>query len=215
MYHGVDLKRQTQAENIPMKTPPKIFCALPAFVMLWGVLAWAGNARDGDSGLRSTMPAGYEVLVLKPSGATLSILGLVECSEIEGARQVSQGVHARLVRADGAPIEKFPHRFSFRITASLRKGLLDARAIPVDAPGDPRAFLLGLKFRVRVYRGLETHEITPESIVMIGVPADVPYDERVYRITIKAGDLPISDRFIIEVDSPQGMVLTHFPFVVL
>jgi hypothetical protein len=50
---------------------------------------------------------------------------------------------------------------------------------------------------------------------MIGVPADVPYDERVYRITIKAGDLPISDRFIIEVDSPQGVVLTHFPFVVL
>jgi hypothetical protein len=40
----------------------------------------------------------------------------------------------------------------------------------------------------------------------------VPYDERVYRISVNAGGLPISDRLVLEVFSPQGELLTHFPF---
>ena len=50
---------------------------------------------------------------------------------------------------------------------------------------------------------------------MIGVPADVPYDERVYRINVDTGNLPITDRVIVEIFSPQGELLTHFPFSVL
>jgi hypothetical protein len=50
---------------------------------------------------------------------------------------------------------------------------------------------------------------------MIGMPADVAYDERVYRITVRADNLPITDRLVIEIISPQGQVLTHFPFSLL
>jgi hypothetical protein len=50
---------------------------------------------------------------------------------------------------------------------------------------------------------------------MIGMPADVPYDERIYRITVNAENLPITDRLVIEIISPQGQVLTHFPFSLL
>ena len=47
------------------------------------------------------------------------------------------------------------------------------------------------------------------------MPAYVPYDERVYRIKVNAGNLPITDRFVIEIVSPQGERLTHFAFVLL
>jgi hypothetical protein len=50
---------------------------------------------------------------------------------------------------------------------------------------------------------------------MIGMPADVPYDERVYRININAGNLPITDRMVVEILSPEGKLLTHFPFIAL
>jgi hypothetical protein len=47
------------------------------------------------------------------------------------------------------------------------------------------------------------------------MPADVPYDERVYRVNMNVGRLPISDRLVIDVLSPQGERLTHFPFILL
>jgi len=50
---------------------------------------------------------------------------------------------------------------------------------------------------------------------MIGIPADVPADERVYRIGVSVGDMPVIDRFVLEVLSPEGEVLTHFPFTLL
>ena len=80
---------------------------------------------------------------------------------------------------------------------------------------DPQELLLNLKFRIRAYNGLEVREITPQSIEMIGMPADVPYDERVYRININAGSIPITDRLVVEILSPQGELLTHFPFSLL
>jgi hypothetical protein len=85
----------------------------------------------------------------------------------------------------------------------------------VDVADDPQALLLKLKFRIRAYNGLQVREIVPQSVEMIGMPADVPYDERVYRINIDAGNLPITDRLVIEIFSPQGELLTHFPFSLL
>jgi hypothetical protein len=128
---------------------------------------------------------------------------------------VAEGTHKRLVSTDGATIRQFPQRFSFRITASLKKIFSEGPGASVDVPGDPRELLLKLKFRVRAYNGLEVREIIPQSIEMIGVPADVPYDERVYRINIDAGNLPVTDRMIVEIFSPQGELLMHFPFSLL
>ncbi|MGZ4878881.1 MAG: hypothetical protein ACXVIO_11810 [Candidatus Angelobacter sp.] len=178
-------------------------------------LAAARTAQKAVPGMRSTMPAGYDVMVLKPSKATLSLMGLIECPELEGAQRVAEGVHRKLVSADGDTIKEFPQRFSFRITASLRKVFLDGPASSVDVDGDPQELLLKLKFRIRAYNGLEVREIVPQSIEMIGMPADVPYDERVYRINVNAGGLPITDRLVVEILSPQGELLTHFPFSLL
>jgi hypothetical protein len=169
-------------------------------------------AQKATPGMHSTMPAGYDVVVLKPSKANLSLIGLIECPELEGAQRVADGSHRKLVSADGDSIKEFPQRFSFRITASLRKVLIDGPATSVDVGDDPQQLLLKLKFRIRAYDGLDVQEIVPQSIEMIGMPADVPYDERVYRINVSVGSLPITDRLVVEIFSPEGALLTHFPF---
>jgi hypothetical protein len=169
-------------------------------------------AQKATPSMHSTMPAGYDVVVLKPSKANLSLIGLIECPELEGAQRVADGSHRKLVSADGDSIKEFPQRFSFRITASLRKVLIDGPATSVDVGDDPQQLLLKLKFRIRAYDGLDVQEIVPQSIEMIGMPADVPYDERVYRINVSVGSLPITDRLVVEIFSPEGALLTHFPF---
>lgn len=168
-----------------------------------------------NPGLHSAMPAGYDVITLRPSGANLSLMGLIECPKLEGAQQVSEGTKAKVISADGERINKFPSHFNFRITASLRKIILDKPAIAVNVPDDPYDLLLKLRFRIKAYRGLEMREITPDSVELIGMPASVRYDERVYRIGVNLGDAPITDRVVIDVLTPEGKFLTHFPFTVL
>ncbi len=198
-----------------MTTRRSVASGLLLIIAASGLAAVAGTPWKTGPGLHSAMPAGYEVVVLKPSRATLSLMGLIECPELEGAQHVSQGLNAKLVSANGVQIRKFPPLFSFRITASLRKVVLDGPAGSVEVAGDPRELLLGLGFRLRVYDGLKAREIAPESVEMIGMPAYVPYDERIYRIKVNAGNLPVTDRFVIEIVSPQGELLTHFTFVLL
>ncbi|HKF21631.1 MAG TPA: hypothetical protein VKE93_08685 [Candidatus Angelobacter sp.] len=166
-------------------------------------------------GFHSTMPAGFAVVQLKPSGAMLSLMGLIECSEIEGLQQVSQGLHAKVVSARGIPLQQFPRHFSFRVTASLRKMFIDGPDRSLTVAEDPRDLLLKLGFRLKVYDGLDMHEVTPDSVTMIGVPAEIESDERVFRVSFDVGEVPVTDRMILEVTTPEGEDLTHFPFGLL
>lgn len=181
----------------------------------FALVAAAGTTPKPTPGLHSNMPAGYDVIVLKPSKATLSLIGLIECPELEGAQHVAEGSHRKLVSAEGGTIKEFPNRFSFRITASLKKVFVEGPNTSIDVADDPQQLLLNLKFRIRAYNGLEVREIKPQSIEMIGMPAEVPYDERVYRINVEGANLPITDRLVVEIFSPQGQLLTHFPFSLL
>ena len=51
------------------------------------------------------MPAGYDVVMLKPSGVMLSLMGLIECPDLEGARHIAEGSKSKLVSADGEIIK--------------------------------------------------------------------------------------------------------------
>lgn len=163
----------------------------------------------------SSIPAGYDVLRIQPTGAVLSFLGLIECPELEGAQQIAEGTNAKIIDADGKRLIYFPRNFSFRITATLRKTVLAEPTDSFDIPEDPKDLLLQLKFRLKTYHGLATREIQPESVQIIGVPADVPAEERIYRVNFSVDDMPVSDRCVLEVLSPSGERLTRFHFDLL
>jgi hypothetical protein len=174
----------------------------------------AAQMRTGP-GFHSAMPAGYTVVRLKPSGAIASFIGLIECAEMEGAQQVSQGLSGKVVDAHGVPLRVFPQHVSFRVTATLRKTLIDPPLDSVTINDAPAEFLLKLGFRLKVYHGLERHELAPESVKMIGVPADVAYDERVFRVSFDLDNLAVTDRVVLEVVSPEDETVAHFSFGLL
>jgi hypothetical protein len=174
-----------------------------------------GADQQGGPELRSSIPAGYEVVTLKPYGVNLVLMGLIECPELQGAQHVSAGIRSRVISSNGERMLSFPRHFSFRITASLRKIVVDAQPSSVRVYDDPEDLLLKLRFRIKGYHGLERRAILPESIHLIGMPAEIPYDERVFRIAVDVGEAPVTDRFVIEILTPEGEVLTHFPFNVL
>jgi hypothetical protein len=192
----------------------KVLTGLLAGMVALGALA-ATDSLHTTAVFHATTPAGYDVLLLKPSGSLLTFLGLIECPELKGVQQITQGVTSRLVSADGKLLANFPGEFSFRITASLRKTVLVAPTNEIKITEDLQDLLVGLKFRLRTYNGLEVREIAPESVQIIGVPADVPYDERIYRVSFSVHDLPVTDRCVLEVLSPDGKRLTKFHFDLL
>jgi hypothetical protein len=71
-------------------------------------------------------------------------------------------------------------------------------------------FLLGLKFKLKVFRGLHMQQLTPSNVKLIGVPAYETYEERVYRVTFDTPDLPVDARLVLEVYDADGTRLTRF-----
>jgi len=198
-----------------MKAPRSAVIGLAAVVAFGVVVSSGRSSQESQYTFRSITPTGYEVITLEPSGATVSLLALVDCPEIQGAQQVSQGQHAKIVSAGGVTLSHFPRHFSFRVTATLRKTVIDGPSSSLTTPDDPRQFLLKLGFRLKAYNGLSVQEMAPDSVEMIGVPADVASDERVFRVNFDVGDRPITDRFVMEVFSPQGERMARFHFEML
>lgn len=188
-------------------------------VLLCSVLAlctWAAsNSAQVASVFHASMPVGYDVLTIKPGSAVLTFLGLIECPELEGAQQIGEGTNARILDADGNPLVYFPRNFSFRITASLQKTLVVEPTSELKTSETPQDLLLNLKFRLRIYHELQMREMEPDNVAMIGVPAEIYYDERVYRVSFAVNDLPAVDRCVLEVLSPEGERITRFHFNLL
>ncbi len=192
-----------------------VFC-LAAALVASGLLAPPGsmNSRYGST-YHTITPSGYNIVQLRPSGSTVELLALVECPEIEGMKQVSEGLNAQVISAQGVPVYHFPRHFSFRVTATLRKLIPEPPEQVIQTGEDPQQFLLHLKFRLKAYNALRMHPIEPESVTLIGVPEDIAYDERVYRVEFAVDNLPVTDRVILEAVSPEGETLSHFPFGLL
>ncbi|HEX2330489.1 MAG TPA: hypothetical protein VHN74_17325 [Candidatus Angelobacter sp.] len=180
-----------------------------------GALSAFAFSGPADNTYRATTPAGYNVVELKPSGTLIALLGLFECPQLQGAQHVSQGLGSRVVLPDGALMERFPRQFSIRVTASLRKTLTESPEFTAHTDQSPEEFLLRLKFRLRAFDGLDHSTIEPRSVTMIGMPADLPYDERIYKLSYDVGEWPVSSRFLLEVYSPNGEKIGRFTFGLL
>jgi hypothetical protein len=116
-----------------------------------------------------------------------------------------------VIDAAGDIWKSYPNELTFRVTATgLDNAVIGADIDTITEPGDLNSLLLGLRFRLKVFRGLTMHIVQPSSIKLIGMPADVPYDERVYRVSFKTVSLPVDSRLVMEVLTPKGQLLSRF-----
>jgi hypothetical protein len=179
---------------------PALLCAAPR----------SGAPTTTEYVFHSVVPLGAEGFKFRDAHETMFLLATAANPRFEGWRRIVDHGRRQLVDANGAPVLAYPDTVTFRITASTRLKLLDVDQWPETAGQDLNRYLLGLRFRVRVFHGLSQRVLQPDSVQLIGMPSTVSYDERIYRATFHLGGLPMTDRLVLEVLSPKGERLSRF-----
>ena len=73
----------------------------------------------------------------------------------------------------------------------------------------------GLRFQLKRFHEIQSQTFAPVSQEMIGVPATIPYDERIYRIEFRIPKVRLEDRFALEVVDANGSRVAKFPVYLL
>ncbi|MBV8207519.1 MAG: hypothetical protein JO041_12055 [Acidobacteria bacterium] len=164
--------------------------------------AIAGSApKSADElAVASVVPLGMEALLAKNHKQPFAIYASFE------------GVPAP-ENVAGLPRTNFRPVLSFRVTASTMSAIADPSPPVVfeSSMGTPE-LIRSLRFRLRFnVGGLQTQRLGPDAVRMIGVPADVPYGERIYRVSFRLPLEPSSVRMVLEVLTENGELLCKFP----
>ena len=187
-----------------------ILATVAVLLASFGIAARPTQDAD-DWTFHSLVPLGFAPLTLKPSNTGLTLMATAESPQFEGWHRVVRNSRRTLLDAAGTPVRTFPGSVDFRVTASTRSD----RVLPFDKPDpisatDANAWLKNLTFRLKIFRGLESRELEPAAMKNLGVPLDVPYDERIYLVSFDLQDVSASDRLVLEVFAPDGQRVGRF-----
>ncbi len=159
----------------------------------------------------SNVPLGAEGFLLKPGNHVFYLFATAQNAWFEGMHQARVAEREVLLDGQGRQVDYYPGTLNFRVTATTWPDkLIDVALFPINADADTNAYLLRLHFRLLIFRGLNVRKIEPANVDLIGMPADVPYNERIYGLTFDLGQVPIGDRMVLEVLSPEGERLCKF-----
>jgi hypothetical protein len=185
---------------------------LLAGVLSFPLLASAQTVSSADVvyEFRSVVPLGVETFELHPERQTINLLASAESQLFQGVRLLGHGRNRIVLAADGTELQRFPQRITFRVTASARGKALDDKPVPIDTSTDLNQYLLSLHFRLKIFRGLEYREVEPARAELVGVPADVSYDERIYRLEFELNNVGVDERMLLEVYDAGRDRLTRF-----
>jgi len=160
--------------------------------------------------LHSRIPLGYDALLLHPARLGVQILASAEVPEFEGWTLTERGNKVVLLDSSARPVRLLPKSITFRVTVGTRDKFGDSNPMPTDCAKTLNDFLLDMHFQLQVFRGMEMRQLEPVKTWMIGVPADEPSDERVYRSAFKVEDVRPDDRIVLLVTDSSGARLTKF-----
>lgn len=203
-------------ETLTMRRGKNVVAMLALAAMLWPVVGAAasgtGQASDSESYLyHSLIPLGSESFEVEPWKTVLTVLASAESPQFEGWRRQGLGDRrGKLLDAAGQPVRHFPGTLNFRVSVGTRTRLADSEPYPLRTSLPQNDYLLHLRFRVKVFHGLQQTIVEPAAVKMIGVPDDMPYDERIYRIAFDLGEVSLDDRIVLEVLTPSGERLCKF-----
>jgi len=157
------------------------------------------------------IPLGIESFRVQPGGHEFYLIASAENPAFQGLHRESDSAgHDRLLDAEGKRLQFYPSRVQFRLTASDREKIRDDHPFDAPAKGSVPELISHLRFRLKVFHDLSYRYISPSLVQDVGLPRDVPYDERIYRIGFDLGKVPIEDRVVMEVLAPNGERLCKF-----
>src|SRR5579864_277090 len=195
---------------------------IPQFSMMFLVLAigllplCAQSNRSmlllagGTWHLHAHLPLGNDALLLEPAHHPVEMLASVECPQFEGWSLGSQDEKPVLLDAAGKPVRVLPSSMTFRVSVISGAKPDYENPMPLEYSKSPDQLLLDVHFKVQIFRGMAMREIQPSKEWMIGVPADEPALERIYRAQFDWGEVRPDDRIVLLVTDGAGRRLTKF-----
>jgi hypothetical protein len=177
-------------------------------------LAFAATSSSAVS-VNDRVPLGIESFRLQPANQDFYLMASAENSVFVGLRRVTDGTKDKLVGANGKVISLYPEQVQFRLTASAREKLLDEKPFGTESKLPLDELLVKLRFRLKIFHGLAYRYVEPAFVEDIGMPRNLPYNERIYRIGFAMGKVPIEDRVVMEVLTPTGERLCKFHLDIL
>jgi hypothetical protein len=160
--------------------------------------------------LQASMPLGGDSILLEPAKQRLNMLATVECKDFEKIKIVGMGRDRKVLDLDGNPLRYFPRELIFRFTIGARTAAEEQVPYSVETRVTADQLQSNLRFRLKAFHGVDAQDFEPVEAKMIGVPAQVPYDERIYRIAFKLPDISVEDRMVLEVLDESGNRIAKF-----
>ncbi|HUQ49784.1 MAG TPA: hypothetical protein VM056_03635 [Terriglobales bacterium] len=181
-----------------------------AGLLLALVLTASGQQRQ-ESVFRTITPMGGDTVQLMPAKARLQILASMESKELEGVRQIRDGEDEFLRGPDGSAFKWYPKDLKFRFSIGSSLVAIEKNPIHFETADAVNDFQATLRFQLKIFTGLKSEVLTPVETKMIGMPASVPYDQRIYSVRFQLpNELPARERMRLEVLDRYGNLVTKF-----
>jgi hypothetical protein len=165
---------------------------------------------QGTWHLHSRIPLGSDAILLQPSHRLVAILATAEAPEFEGWDLKQQNNRPVLLDVAGKPVNALPKTISFRVTVGTRNKFATSGPMPFECSKSLNDFLLDMHFQMQIFRGMEMRQMKPIKVEMIGIPADEPSEERIYRATFNLEDVHPDDRIVLVLTDGSGARLSKF-----
>lgn len=179
-----------------------------AIVLAQAAPATAQNADELR--FRTITPLGTDALLLQPAKKLISMLLTLDCKALDDARVVEKGSRKFVITPEGTELLTYPSELKFRFTVGSRTVLGEKDPLEVQTSSTPEEFETHLHFRLKVFHGVDTQTVVPVESKIVGVPPEMPYDERIYRISFKLPEIPAGDRMMFEVLDDSGARVAKF-----
>lgn len=194
---------------------PSFRCTLAVLLLLLPSMITAAPApQTADTAFHARLPLGIDAFFVRPARRNLYLFATAISPHFEGWRIAESNGRKAVLAPDGSRVQYWPATLQFRVTATFMPDDLqdvDRDFLDLNSDTNLNAYLLALRFRMKVFHGIEVTTVEPDAVDMLGMPADVPYDERIWRASFTLPQsVSIEDRIVLEVLDPQGDRLCKF-----
>lgn len=204
-----------------MQVVQKITLLVTAALLLAAPARLLGGKEEQPSSsweyeFHSAVPLGSDCFIINGEKTGIVLMATALTPELDGWRRIGDGHRTYVLTRDGSHPHQYPSEVQFRVTASGRTDVPpEADPLKVQSDLQLNDYLLKLQFRMRLFHGLHVKVVEPAEVRVIGVPADVPYNERIYKVSFRLPRVPVTDRMLLEVLSPGGERLARFHYELL
>lgn len=179
------------------------------------VLASVTLAQDRYARFTDLEHLDNDCVKLSKTGEILNFLATWIAPELKNLERVSDGRRSYVQTIDGERVTQYPEKMTLRISVGNKTKVEGTTPLELESAYSAEELAKNLHFRLRVYNGLEYRQIEPVSAKIIGVPADLPYDERIYLVEFLLDKVPLENRLMIEVLDPHNTRVTRFSISML